>query len=129
METITESGKTRIVIIPVIAHPSLVVSKMVWLGPDNLPTNITTSAVLQLSGVIYQHRVISIISGLEDEKLGENKLLYERKFLTSVFIRKEGKISTYTKLYIEITYKEIKLMISSTKFKKKIYSCYLKPVL
>lgn len=98
METITESGKTRIVIIPVIAHPSLVVSKMVWLGPDNLPTNITTSAVLQPSGVIYQHRVISIISGLEDEKLGEYKLLYERKFLTSVFIRKEGKISTYTKL-------------------------------
>lgn len=98
METITESGKTRIVIIPVIAHPSLVVSKMVWFGPDNLPTNITTSAVLQFSGVIYQHRVISIVSGLEDEKLGEYKLLYERKFLTSVFIRKEGKISTYTKL-------------------------------
>uniref|UniRef100_A0A8W8J6F4 Ig-like domain-containing protein n=1 Tax=Magallana gigas TaxID=29159 RepID=A0A8W8J6F4_MAGGI len=89
LETITESGKTRIVIIPVIAHPSLVVSKMVWFGPDNLPTNITTSAVLQFSGVIYQHRVISIISGLEDEKLGEYKLLYERKFLTSVFIRKE----------------------------------------
>lgn len=95
LETITESGKTTIVIIPVVANPSPVVSKMVWLGPDNLPTNITSSAVLQLTGVIYQHRVITIISGLKDEKLGEYKLLNERKFLTSVIIRKEGEMNIY----------------------------------
>lgn len=92
MKTITESVKTRIVIIPIVAYPSPVLSKLVWLGPDDLPTNITTSAVLQLNGVIYKHRIISIISGLEDETFGEYKLLYEGKVLTNVFIRREGKI-------------------------------------
>lgn len=89
LKTITESVKTRIVIIPVIAYPSPVLSRMAWLGPDSLPANVTTSAVLQLNGVIYRHRVISIISGLEDEKFGEYKLLYEGKVLTNVFIRRE----------------------------------------
>lgn len=92
LKTITGSGKTRIVVIPVIAYPSPFLSKIKWLGPDNLPTNITTSAVLQLNDVIYQHRVVSIMSGLEDEKFGEYKLLYEGKVLTNVFIRREGKI-------------------------------------
>ncbi|XP_052710528.1 uncharacterized protein LOC128184926 isoform X2 [Crassostrea angulata] len=92
MKTITESVKTRIVIIPIVAHPSPVLSKLVWLGPDDLPTNITTSAVLQRNGVIYKHRIISIISGLEDETFGEYKLLYEGKVLTNIFIRREGKI-------------------------------------
>lgn len=91
MKTITESVKTRIVIIPVIAYPSPVLSKMIWLGPDDFPTNITTSVVLQVNCVIYKHRVISIISGLEDEKFGEYKLLYEGKVLTIFFIRREGK--------------------------------------
>ncbi|XP_052710525.1 uncharacterized protein LOC128184925 [Crassostrea angulata] len=89
MKTITESVKTRIVIIPVIAYPSPVLSKMIWLGPDDFPTNITTSVVLQLNCVIYKHRVISIISGLEDETFGEYKLLYEGKVLTNFFIRRE----------------------------------------
>lgn len=79
-------------IIPVVSYPSPVLSKMVWLGPDNLPTNITTSAVLQLTGVIYQHRLISIISGLEDEKIGEYKLLYEGKLITNVFYQKRIKV-------------------------------------
>lgn len=35
LKTITESVKTRIVIIPVIAYPSPVLSRMAWLGPDN----------------------------------------------------------------------------------------------
>lgn len=91
MKTITESVKTRIVIIPIVAYPSPVLSKLVWLGPDYIPTNITTSAVLQRNGVIYKHRIISIISGLEDETFGEYKLLYEGKVLTNVFIRREGK--------------------------------------
>lgn len=95
LKTITESVKTRIVIIPVIAYPSPVLSRMAWLGPDSLPANVTTSAVLQLNGVIYRHRVISIISGLEDEKFGEYKLLYEGKVLTNVFIRREGKKNLY----------------------------------
>lgn len=94
MKTITESVKTRIVIIPIVAYPSPVLSKLVWLGPDDLPTNITTSAVLQRNGVIYKHRIISIISGLEDETFGEYKLLYEGKVLTNVFIRRE-EISQY----------------------------------
>nr|XP_034331254.1 uncharacterized protein LOC117690733 isoform X2 [Crassostrea gigas] len=89
MKTITESVKTRIVIIPSVAFQSPVLSKLVWLGPDDLPTNITTSAVLQLNGVIYKHRIISTISGLEDETFGEYKLLYEGKVLTNVFIRRE----------------------------------------
>lgn len=91
MKTITESVKTRIVIIPSVAFQSPVLSKLVWLGPDDLPTNITTSAVLQLNGVIYKHRIISTISGLEDETFGEYKLSYEGKVLTNVFIRREGK--------------------------------------
>eukprot|EP00105_Crassostrea_gigas_P018388 XP_011436498.1 PREDICTED: uncharacterized protein LOC105334657 isoform X2 [Crassostrea gigas] len=89
MKTITEPVKIRILIIPIVAYPSPVLSKLVWLGPDDLPTNITTSAVLQLNGVIYKHRIISIISGLEDETFGEYKLLYEGKVLTNVFIRRE----------------------------------------
>nr|XP_034331270.1 uncharacterized protein LOC117690738 [Crassostrea gigas] len=94
MKTITESVKTRIVIIPIVAYPSPVLSKLVWLGPDDLPTNITTSAVLQRNDVIYKHRMISIISGVEDESFGEYKLLYEGKVLTNVFIRRE-EISQY----------------------------------
>lgn len=89
MKTITEPVKIRILIIPIVAYPSPVLSKLVWLGPDDLPTNITTSAVLQRNGVIYKHRIISIISGLEDETFGEYKLLYEGKVLTNVFIRRE----------------------------------------
>lgn len=58
---------------------------MVWLGPNNLPTNITVNAVIQSNDIIYKHRV----SGLEDEHYGEYKLLFDRKFLTSVIIRKE----------------------------------------
>lgn len=70
-----------------IAYPLPDLSKMVWLGPNNLPTNITVNAVIQSNDIIYKHRV----SGLEDEHYGEYKLLYDRKFLTNVIIRKEGK--------------------------------------
>lgn len=70
-----------------IAYPLPDLSKMVWLGPNNLPTNITVNAVIQSNDIIYKHRV----SGLEDEHYGKYKLLYDRKFLTSVIIRKEGK--------------------------------------
>uniref|UniRef100_A0A8W8J2B0 Ig-like domain-containing protein n=1 Tax=Magallana gigas TaxID=29159 RepID=A0A8W8J2B0_MAGGI len=100
MKTITESVKTRIVIIPSVAFQSPVLSKLVWLGPDDLPTNITTSAVLQLNGVIYKHRIISTISGLEDETFGEYKLLYEGKVLTNVFIRREGQILPTSTMFI-----------------------------
>lgn len=88
LKTVTESVQTRIVIIPVIAYPSPALSKIVWLGPDNLPANITTK-VLQPYNVIYQHRLISIISGLEDEQYGEYKLLYDEKILTNVIIKRE----------------------------------------
>lgn len=91
LQTFTELGKARVLIIPVIAYPLPDLSKMVWLGPNNLPTNITVNAVIQSNDIIYKHRVITIVSGLEDEHYGEYKLVYDRKFLTSVIIRKEGK--------------------------------------
>lgn len=93
LETFTDLGKARILIIPMIAYPPPELSKMVWLGPNNLPSNITANSVIQFNDIIYKHRVITIVSGLEDEHYGEYKLLYDRKFLTSVIIRKEGKIN------------------------------------
>lgn len=91
LKTLTELGKARVLIIPMIAYPPPDLSKLVWLGPNNLPSNITANAVIQSNDIIYRHRVITIVSGLEDEHYGEYKLLYDRKFLTSVIIRKEGK--------------------------------------
>lgn len=90
LQTFTELGKARILIISVIAYPPPDLSKMVWLGPNNLPSNITANSVIQFNDIIYKHRVITIVSGLEDEHYGEYKLLYDKKFLTSVIIRKEG---------------------------------------
>uniref|UniRef100_A0A8W8J2A4 Ig-like domain-containing protein n=1 Tax=Magallana gigas TaxID=29159 RepID=A0A8W8J2A4_MAGGI len=89
LKTLTELGKARVLIIPVIAYPPPDLSKLVWLGPNNLPSNITANAVTQSNDIIYKHRVITIVSGLEDEHYGEYKLLYNRQFLTSVIIRKE----------------------------------------
>lgn len=89
LKTLTELVKARVLIIPVIAYPPPNLSKLVWLGPNNLPSNITANAVIQINDIIYKHRVITIVSGLEDEHYGEYKLLYDRKFLTSIIIRKE----------------------------------------
>ncbi|XP_052710539.1 hemicentin-1-like [Crassostrea angulata] len=89
LKTLTDLGKARVLIIPVIAYPPPDLSKLVWLAPNNLPSNITANAVIQSNDIIYKHRVITIVSGLEDEHYGEYKLLYNRKFLTSVIIRKE----------------------------------------
>lgn len=91
LKTLTELGKARVLIIPMIAYPPPDLSKLVWLAPNNLPSNITANAVIQSNDVIYRHRVITIVFGLEDEHYGEYKLLYNRQFLTSVIIRKEGK--------------------------------------
>lgn len=91
LKTLTDLGKARVLIIPVIAYPPPDLSKLVWLAPNNLPSTITANAVNQSNDIIYKHRVITIVSGLEDEHYGEYKLLYNRKFLTSVIIRKEGK--------------------------------------
>uniref|UniRef100_K1QI22 Ig-like domain-containing protein n=1 Tax=Magallana gigas TaxID=29159 RepID=K1QI22_MAGGI len=89
LKTLTDLGKARVLIIPVIAYPPPDLSKLVWLAPNNLPSTITANAVIQSNDIIYKHRVITIVSGLEDEHYGEYKLLYNRKFLTSVIIRKE----------------------------------------
>lgn len=91
LKTLTDLGKARVLIIPVIAYPPPDLSKLVWLAPNNLPSTITANAVIQSNDIIYKHRVITIVSGLEDEHYGKYKLLYNRKFLTSVIIRKEGK--------------------------------------
>lgn len=91
LKTLTDLGKARVLIIPVIAYPPPDLSKLVWLAPNNLPSTITANAVFQSNDIIYKHRVITIVSGLEDEHYGKYKLLYNRKFLTSVIIRKEGK--------------------------------------
>lgn len=91
LKTLTDLGKARVLIIPVIAYPPPDLSKLVWPAPNNLPSTITANAVIQSNDIIYKHRVITIVSGLEDEHYGKYKLLYNRKFLTSVIIRKEGK--------------------------------------
>lgn len=93
LQTFTELGMARILIIPVIAYPPPDLSKMVWLEPNNLPTNIIANSVIKSNDIIYKHRVITIVSGSEDEHYGEYKLLYDRKFITSFIIRKEGKIN------------------------------------
>lgn len=91
LKTLTDLGKARVLIIPVIAYPPPDLSKLVWLAPNNLPSTITANAVIQSNDIIYKHRVITIVSGLEDEHYGKYKLLYNRKLLTSVIFRKEGK--------------------------------------